>query len=203
MNLSKKSWVNRYMFWFYLKDYIHRTYGVTDEMHENNKWMSMPKTLCSYFWSMIFSLLFAPVALMTRGLLKWVCVSGGDKLGSAPVWKILANHFVMLFSIALVYWVLELSGYGYYYHAWEQAPGIHGWEYIGFFFNGIAVWAFALSILFIVGIIFYHIFHSDGFVRDRLLHSINFTPRAPRKNILWEYIKARKQKVCPMINYED
>lgn len=149
-----------------------------------------PKTLCSYFWTFVACMLLLPFYGLAR----------------------LGGFYIYLFS-----------GFNNRYD-WDrfydkdEYPDINfkfiiGMAVITFVFNVfiafcISYWMITLHVLGIiaimvacVGLVFgiYAFFTSDTF-RSLIKRSAK-TPKQP--NIFLEYLKARKQKVCPIIEYEE
>lgn len=175
MNIKKNSW----MLWL-----IRSTYGI-------EKWdtWKYPKSLCTFFWEFVVSLILLPVAYLTH------------------VYNLIIEDTEFSFAPSLL---LTVFGYVLSYRIVEDAFNINivsQYGFAGSWFIFATTGAIAIVILMILIVLSWlGIKKLCGLLVDlyRLIfpaHEFASRPKEKNPSIVWEFIKAKKRKICPLIDY--
>lgn len=161
-------------------------YKMICTMWEFDRWNPPPKSLCPYFWTVVGSTLVFPL---------WRLVMAAKDIHfdmPKPSWSLPSMSHSRRVTIARTAGVVLCVGFGIY--------DIYIGSYIlaGVMF-GFAVYN-ALPSGFLGELIKSH--RKEKAFKPRKYKEPKIKkPKEP--NLFWEYIKARKQKVCPLIEYVD
>jgi hypothetical protein len=175
MNLSKNSNVARLYRWFYAT-------------------RTMPNSLCPYFWKLVLMwILIIPYTILalpyifTMGKLDPIGNSFGEKPGSGIVlWLMIYLFSVMVFSLSLF---------------WYSFP--EGTYFSSMQILGILLWMLGLAVLLYNGIIW----AIEKYKRSKIKYDEDgyriWEHAEEKPSIIIEFIKAKYNKYCPKINWNE
>jgi hypothetical protein len=181
MELSKKNWFNQLLHW--LLFCTHRTFSYEDS------WSGMPKTLCSYFWTSLLFIILSPILIPLRFVanLLGLCGTVFDRYIISTLCVIVSTTLFMG-SATSTGGMLNIPVEGF-------------WTIVGLGLFGTGVVGLALCLAVGIGALLF------GLVEHIREKSYDKTFQAPKKkvvkkNVIIEYLKARKNKYCPIIKYK-
>lgn len=162
MNISKNSWHYKFL-----------------SRHKKE----IPKSLCPYFWSLVFNLSF------------WVMVGLG------------------IFGLLLGFLHFFLEFYYYYQHTFNLSLDVilgFIWGVIKFTLvicvMSLAFVAICFALAIMIGIVIMPFSLASPWFKKtcfRLLDKLPSKPNNMNPNLLFEFLKAKKDKVCPILNFVD
>lgn len=190
MELSKNSKINQFLYWYLC---------CTD-------WNDMPKTLCSYFWMVVFTISTSPITFI--GMLECKYLNEIE-LGNHWILKLISFLICSILS-GLLYGLFLTGGYSIMHDCdgWGCAGPLKGYEYITYFLVFILVCIITLIAMILCIFLIYHLFSEHGYVRGTVFPGISYiifgkkAEQETKPNILLEYIRAIKEKACPIIKYK-
>lgn len=160
----------------------------------------MPNTLCSYFWKALFVILFLPINFPILLINKFSFAYNNDKL----------NHFIslifMIIGVSVYFTSIPSNQDGKIIETSLMYLFAHNHFSLTIFLSTLGAYIFITILLLIVfGVLFLveHIkdkFETISFKRRQY----NNLPTPDKKlNIVLEFFKSIKQKMCPIIEYID
>lgn len=173
MELSKKSWLNKYLHWILF---------CTDRVTYNS-WKGMPKSLCSYFWISLIILLLSPILIPLRVFSN---ISGVFREGS-----VFTNYMSCVLGILASLMLLGAGGGTAIELFNVDTETLTTLGFIGYSILG------SICLMLMVGIILGCVvgaFYIGDVIKDK--------KRNKKPNIVGEFVKAKKDKVCPIIEYK-
>ena len=183
--------------------------------NKNINYSSRPKSLCTYFWSVVLSILYAPLLLAFNYILggfSTLFFTTVDKTGLLYIncditdredRKEGAWYFILILIIgSLLFNLINMLVLGYGWKFWEYIEMLSKYPQLPFFFkiSNMLSTIFSIILLIIGTVISIVYFFTESEAFSNILNSIKkfFT-----KSMLGEYIKAIKNKTCPIIEYSD
>lgn len=190
MKLNKKSILNRFVYWQLGRE----------------SWADMPKSLCSYFWTALLTVVTFPVLILSRHFSIKMSNDG-------------SREWPGLLTITFYFLIFLLEGFAYMLFLSLGILAVLGKDFpisdVSLFqllwlpFAGILAFATLISIILLIVYIGYSLFHEDGIVREYVIPKIeNKFDRIEEEGITktrqlpLKYIKSIKDKVCPRIDYK-
>lgn len=139
----------------------------------NNMW-KMPKTLCGYFWTTVMHIIMSIVVI---GFLSMVCWLFG--------WPILTELAIFSWlTSAVPVWAVHVLGVPVGLIAWSAVVGSVVGVTIG------------------TGNLIHNMKEKRRVKRyDEMVKRVEAGLPPEEHNVFWGFIKARKEKVCPLIDY--
>lgn len=159
---------------------------------------SLPKSLCSYFWvsvfTLIFAIIFAPILLIIRlipRLNEDIIDERNESLHDSNYGNFITPFLIYIIIYAASALVI-LSGHGILETMFGYDLHHTILHYIYAFFTGLISYLSLLGIIILLGISFTYITKRSKYK----IYKISNTT-------LGKYIKAKKNKICPIIEYEE
>lgn len=125
-------------------------------------WDTAPKSLCVYFWAVVFGVLLSPLRLLGKGFEKT------GKYGAIAVLVLLAGWLLVVFIAAII-------------DSWWNLL------WIALVLLGIAVFIVLAAIVVALAIK----------LKDRIRGN------DPQPSMTWAYVKAKKRRICPILEFKD
>lgn len=177
---------------------------------KKNSWMvwmieqafeTTPKSLCTFFWLLVGSIVLMPLAYPIFFYNIYV-----DKIRK-DCWSTLHYGVGVLLNVLGIF--LSSQYFAHYYLRKELTPAIvFGWSPVFLVLLCLAISILAWFILALINIIFkieryYQNKRASKEYENKKIMVVHATNKKKKPNVIIEYIKAKKQKVCPIIEYED
>jgi len=177
MEINKKSW----MVWL-----VKSTFNLVD-------W-KLPKSLCTFFWTLVGAIVLQPFCWFQTVLNLF---SKEDPDDGLPVgFSIVMSVFIYIFAVA------SLLSSNFPIRI----------EYTSIFSLVVAYGVGVLSMICIIALISLVVGVTKGAqwvwyrvanLKQRIFPQESYTEKKQEPSVVWEFIKAKKRKICPLITYKE